>query len=562
MLKVILFAKHLLRFGLILLVTVSPTDMLNAQPNNSNSSNSESLIAIAYKLGRLNVLEKTIYQEIMQALKRDEISSRSALLDRLAQAARKRYLGPDADELGVEISLVVADDLDDDYKDEIRANQRNQLQQLLNQLKESGLLSDRVHQQLQAEIASGLIELDLYLYQQAAEQMQRYESLHPAQIEPLLNSLLQSRVISQTGYTQLLQELEAEKIEDTIEFLNYFDRTLIFNLRDYSRDPNDYFPKIYQAIAQMLSETGVADITLEDFTLQFIKNEYGSQEAVVSVGVNGRQYQQASYYSNIEPENENYFYIDSDGLINLFNKILRDRGSPYRLYTETVLAYNLRGVPVGDNSRFGILALTEDQAKQFYSGQEDIISHDDGNLTSDHIEELLTLFEQIGLFSHLTIEEIADGRKKIMQSYITDPNELLRAFEDVVVEFDWETGNIENPYQDLTYRFAAASRGAFAPTAVSNEFDWDKQIAGLFFTVNGTLYSRKLEFNDDWLDYEFLNLIEQAIKETVPDGRIYYLIDAGQYAGYIFLTDKQQRILKSAGIQVPFVPQIDLDEQS
>lgn len=209
MLKVILFAKHLLRFGLILLVTVSPTAMLNAQPNNSNSSNPESLLAIAYKLDKLNVLEKTIYQEIMQALERDEISSRSALLDRLAQAARKRYLGPDADELGVEISLVVADDLDDDYKDEIR----NQLQQLLNQLKESGLLNERVYQQLQAEIASGLIELDLYLYQQAAEQMQRYESLQPAQIEPLLNSLLQSRVISQTGYTQLLQELEAEKIE-------------------------------------------------------------------------------------------------------------------------------------------------------------------------------------------------------------------------------------------------------------------------------------------------------------------------------------------------------------
>lgn len=177
MLKVILFVKHLLWFGLILLVTVSPTAMLNAQPNNSNSSNPESLIAIAYKLSKLNVLEKTIYQEIMHSLERDEITSRSALLDRLAQAARKRHLGPDADELGVEISLVVADDLDDDYKDEIRANQRNQLQQLLNQLKESGLLSDRVYQQLQAEIASGLIELDLYLYQQAAEQMQRYESL-------------------------------------------------------------------------------------------------------------------------------------------------------------------------------------------------------------------------------------------------------------------------------------------------------------------------------------------------------------------------------------------------
>lgn len=151
--------------------------MLNAQPNNSNSSNPESVIAIARKLRSLDVLEETIYQEIVRSLERDEISSRSALLDRLAQAEWKRLLAPYANELGVEISLLFADDLDDDYKDEIRNQLQHQLQQLLNQLKESDLLSNRVYQQLQAEITSGLIELDLYLYQQAAEQMQRYESL-------------------------------------------------------------------------------------------------------------------------------------------------------------------------------------------------------------------------------------------------------------------------------------------------------------------------------------------------------------------------------------------------
>lgn len=424
----VLGAKHLLRVGLVLLVTVFPAAKLYAQPNNPDSSNAVSLTAVARNLRSLNLLTEATYQEVTRLIELGGLRSRSALLRQVEQDAvirLRRLLAPYVRNFSnVHISV-------DNFTDEMRS----EFLQIGHQLKESGVLSDRVYKHLQAEIVAGHIQLDIQLFRHAAMQMEIYEQLQPARVEPFLNSLREPGVISHAGYTQLLQALTAGTIENSIEFLNYFDRAVLFDLRDYSEDPYDYFPKIHQTIAQMLTKTGVANITLNDFALELetgVDIDYSDNNAIVSVSVNGRQYQQSSYYSTPKDKNDFLGRIDSDQFIHLFNKILRDRGSPYRLYAQEAFSYDL-GMPGVDDSRFGVLALTDNQAKIYFK-QDELRS--DTLLTTDRVEEILTLMEKIGLFSHLTKEQIAAGRQQIKQSYITHLYELLEAFDDLVVTFD------------------------------------------------------------------------------------------------------------------------------
>ncbi|GAP97028.1 hypothetical protein [Leptolyngbya sp. NIES-2104] len=167
---------------------------------------------------------------------------------------------------------------------------------------------------------------------------------------------------------------------------------------------------------------------------------------------------------------------------------------------------------------------------------------------SDRIQAILERFEAISLLPHLTPQQKAKGKQKIARQYINSSYELLAAFDDLMISFDWETGNLENPYQALTERFASASRGAFNPTQISDGFDLDKGVAGLSFFVNGVRYSTKLKFDGDWLDPEFMTLIDRAVAETVSDGKFYELYDGSSVEGYLFLTSQQRQALEAENL--------------
>lgn len=535
-------AKHLVRVGLILFVSLIPSATLVAQPNNLNPKNALNLTEIVRKLQNFNIVTEANYVQIKRLIEQGGINSRSQLLYQLQRDALNRLLPPEFRGSPVNIGFAV---------DDLTHEMRSELLKLLNQLRNSDVVSQRVYEKLQADIAAGRIKLDIQLFQHAATQMQIDEMFQLEVQQPYVNSLYSTGIFSTEGYTRLLQDLKSGNIQDGIEFLKYSDRAIIFNLRDYSLDPYDYFPKIHATVAQMLNNTGVVNISFEDFALELVKDtEYNDDKiykAIASVRVNGKLYQQSSFYAVTENKEDFIGRIESEEFINLFNKILRDRGSEYRLYNIQAFSYDL-GSPALEHSRFGVIALTENQAKVYFE-QEDL--RQETQLTTDRVEEILSLFQKIGLFSHLTQQQINSSRQKIIKSYITDPHELLQAFDNLVVSVEWESGDTDNPYQELTYELAAVSRGMFTPSDISNEFDWQNQTAGQSFTLNGKRYSTKLEFNDDFLDPEFFTFIQQVVEQTVPDGRFYPLYaDAYDIAGYIFLTNEQRRILQSEGLIV------------
>lgn len=506
------------------------------------------LVEVVRNLNEAGLLTDRSYNRTLREVEQGVIKLRSQLLSKLVEQDSPRAytisVGPDVDDLS-EMQHIL-----------------EQLTNDLEQLNGTGVLTASVYEHLQSEVASGRLFYKSQLYHTAKIQLECEESVSPDLLKPRLDDLRTADIISEQGYLSLLEALEASELQNPIEFLTYIDRAQMFDLTNYPTEPALYFPAIYQSVAQMLERTGLVSSEISNFDLELIPDqtlnqiyefdrennpnldeaaidEWHTYDALVSVQIDNRDYEQSSYYS--PPSNEQDFLgrIESDGLVNLFNKVLRDQASPYRLFS--VQSFD----PHVDYSRFGVIALTKAQADVYWKGdwhETDYTS----TFTSDRIVEIVTLLSDIELLEHLSADEISDGEKQIARQYITHPYQLLSAFRDVVLLFDWESAEGETPYKYLLESLSAISRGGFEPIYIEDNFDWENQTASLAFTLNGTRHSTDLDFDSDWLDPRFFEFVKSVAVEEVLTGKFYPLSEDGAGAeGYIFLNDGQLEILRS-----------------
>jgi hypothetical protein len=221
------------------------------------------------------------------------------------------------------------------------------------------------------------------------------------------------------------------------------------------------------------------------------------------------------------------------------NKWLCDKNSPYRLYS----AY--------DADHDIVLILLTEQQMLLWQRQEDMVYFDPEDHTSTFnsmaIEKAIKDFDSIGLFSHHSQIQIDSGIVAVQKRKIRSYADILTSFRNVILTFDWEAGNLENPYEELTLKMAAISRGEFAPTTVIDDFDENSFKPGAVihyaFDFMGRHYSADLPATDDWLAPQFFELIQTALTDARAQGRYHQCIDNGQEVGYIYLTKAQRDFL-------------------
>ena len=454
-----------------------------------------------------------------------------------------------------------------------RANAlKARLPQVLEQLLVSGLLTERVYYKLKPEIDSRAIATDFQLYQQAESWMRLDDELSVEILTPELNSFESINILSEDNRIKLTQALIQEEIAHPIQFLNYYNKALLFDLSSYSKQPEDYLVAIHNAVAEMLLKNDVVDTPIDNLEVRLEvneesraslggyrrlaeSNEHGDRyrplaneyslyyDAIFSAKVNDRTYYQRNFYGGNPEEPNDSYRVTPEDITKLFNKILYDQASPYKVYSVSNF-----GPTFGDSTELanqvGFIALTKAQADVYFE-RSFAANHSPLQFTSDRIDEILDLFEQIGLLDHLSPAQIESGRKLIAESYITQQYEIFSAFEDVILLFEWESGNMDTPYQSLTENFAAISREQFSPTEISNEFNLENQTAAQTFILNGTEYNTPLEFNGDWLDPNFFRFIQSVSEQEISVGK-FYAVDVGyDAAGYLFLTPSQLEILRS-----------------
>ncbi|MDF1694800.1 MAG: hypothetical protein P1U56_03175 [Saprospiraceae bacterium] len=333
------------------------------------------------------------------------------------------------------------------------------------------------------------------------------------------------------------------------DLVPYFQLGRIFKLEDFDSNAEIGYKQIYESM-QLI----VPDFKFTEFESKVVYNkdpwggDFVESKIQIQFKVKDRIYKGETFL-NFYPKDS---IIEKEPLIVrgdihvLVNKFLLDEASPYRLFFVKKKKVFDSAI---DESEFGLVVLDKNEYDALgkvntnqYLSREDF----DLSFSTMQIEQSIDAFMENGLFAHLTPSEIADGMDCVFSSTIENYPSILSCFENVVTYFDLETGNYKNPYEELTRNFASISRGAFRPERIVDTFSdsWGKNNTKFGFELGNKKYEIQLKSNFDWLDPEFLSLINQARRENNIEGQWYLCSDDGEVRGYIFLNDEQYEFLK------------------
>ena len=207
------------------------------------------------------------------------------------------------------------------------------------------------------------------------------------------------------------------------------------------------------------------------------------------------------------------------GFNKAVNKWLTDIGSPDRLFTVNL---PIAGEGPYGGTRVGLLLLKKGQAESITT-EPYLLSREsfDSQLSRKNLQRMITNLSGKGFFSHLSKPEMDSALDLLGTADIGSVADVLAQFPKTFVVFDWESGNLENPYQELTVEFGQISRGKFNPTRIVDEFEKGfkgQKSVKFFFVFDGKKYESALPFNGDWLDPHFMEMIRQALRDKDVDG--------------------------------------------
>lgn len=422
----------------------------------------------------------------------------------------------------------------------------------LNDFKEIGLIDEKVYNDCYKKLRDCTIRDEGQLLSLMTERSMyyRYYESNKKEQEEYIQQLTDIGILSEPKKNELLQSYQYPQLKSIPEILAYSNRYALIDVSSFEPNPPIIYPFVFEKIKKLINNFDYKDLKIE--ILEKKESDLIRQDIKLSFISGGNAYTNSFFHDyrkeiytegdvKIEPPR-----IDQDFHKGI-NKWLTDEESPYRLYV--VNMRNSNRSPYGEK-KMGLLLLKENEAEKV-SSDVYVLSQEsfDTRLSKRNIDKLIKDFSAQGFFSHLSKEELDSARQKIAVANIGSIEELLFQFPKTVVVFDWETGNLENPYESLTKQFVNASRGAVAVSNIIDEFKkgWKKAKKVKYgFTMNNRVYEKMLPFDGDWLSPDFMKLFRDSLKDNNIDGDLYYCIDNGQESGYIFLNTRQYNFIKQS----------------
>lgn len=441
--------------------------------------------------------------------------------------------------------------INDDYIHPTRSTLGGTRTRTLNDFKQSGLIDENVYKECLVKLQDGRMKDEPELVSFMAERAIYYEyyDFNRKEQESYIEKLTDNGILTKEAQRQLIASYKPYELKSIPGILAYCDRYRLVDLNSFEPDPSLIYPVIFDSIKSLLpdfdyhslkadiKETKESDLIRQDILLSFMTGE----ETYSALFYH-------DYKRQIEVENDKEpraSKVDQDFHKGI-NRWLTDNESAYRLYTVNIA--DSGGGVYGEN-KLGLLLLKDGEAA-LISEDVNLLSREtfDNRLSKKNIATMISELSALDMFSHLSLEQIDSAKRNLASSDVNSLEEVLMQFPATVVVFDWETGNLENPYEELTKKFVAASRGALPIIHTVDEYNkgWKKAKKVKYgFTIRGKKYETMLAFKDDWLDPAFLGLIKRAIKENHIDGNLIYCMDNGQEGGYIFLNARQEAFIRN-----------------
>lgn len=410
-------------------------------------------------------------------------------------------------------------------------------------LKKIDLITEKQFNNIQQEINKNSYVYQLEFLKAVANKAFKTDYLAPENLKKFAN-LLKEYKVADTKYESLIKAIDEENIVEPVNLLLYCDRSVIIDTKNYPVEPEKYLEIIHQQTASTLPELAFTNFEFKIVPGEEFSNGRKNIDFIVSLKSNGRVYKQKSNYHHFLWDEKTPFgcQIDYNNYFKIFNKILRDLHSPYRLHVVLIHSNNN-----GDNPLFGIMALNKKQ-RIILSKETSYLKPDYIDFikkpTSQEIDNTIEEFIKIGLFSNLTADEINQGKENAAELYIKYKNQILSAFPNMTYSHKQEIGDVKNPYAEIVKKFVKISHNQFNPTQISNPFDADKSETTLKFKIGNQSYSKVLKVEEDWIDSNVYSFIKSVVFQNKLKGQ-FYKIETRGHLEYVYLTKKQYDYIKA-----------------
>ena len=413
-------------------------------------------------------------------------------------------------------------------------------------LYELGLLSQPDYARVQQALAAQQLATEAAVCQLAAQLAMARATLPARRVafDSLLLRLQQANVLTASGQQRALADSRVTTELGLDALLPYCQPVRV--LQGLPRDPQRLYPQLLAEAAALLPTFRYTDAQAK--LTETPLDQGVTQELTLSFEASGRRY--ANHlrlgWQPLRPPApaRQSPYLDANGLASI-NQWLRDQHAPERLY----LAYLNINSEEPDLPQYALALLTPAQLAAWgepgsFAGPEPTA----GQLTSTRIEEALALYQRLGLFESLPPAELAEGRRQALSGEASTHLDLLRSFPSLVVEMGGEDAEEPQAYANTLARVATATRGAFRPASVQDNFlgqQARKQKSTLSFACGARHYRTTFVSDLGWMDWGFVTLVERAVRENTT-GRLYYLGDGDETGLYWFLTPAQATALRQA----------------
>lgn len=416
----------------------------------------------------------------------------------------------------------------------------------INDLNKIGLINNQIYQDIINESKSNELLWEAMIFEYAAERAFYYENYDKNKDKELqyLQQLKQADVLSDTGYQQIVQSFKPFELKRKFDYLRYCNNAVVFDLTKYTLDPTAYYTQIIQDLVKVIpgfayNELKVEIIQKPDEYYKSHMNDY----VRINIEIDTNQYVY-SFHHNTSP-NQSLPDI-SPNFHEIFNKILIDRGSDQRFY----YANDAANGNSNDSNFFALILMSKEQYEAWGSRNPFYRQENHDNFfTTKMIQNFIIDCEKIGLFAHLTANQINTAKQEVMENHIERYYDIISHFPNTSIDISWESDATEHPYQDNVMKFAIKSNGLFTPNNIIDNFYEDKvkekEKTQFGFQFKGKQYEMELDNYYDGIDPGFVSLIDKALEEQQIDGRIYGYISDTEWAGFLFLTLSQYSYLKT-----------------
>ena len=435
----------------------------------------------------------------------------------------------------------------DNVKPEFQKKANDSLQRYLKRLKTADLVTDsQFKDQLKRINNNEYIHLFQFLPDLGSE-IYFDEWMSQDNLNRFRKQLLKNNIINSDENQRLLQDINKGIIKSPYTLLKYCSKARFFDLATYSNDPSIYVEQIHQTTAEILPELQFSNFKYEiklDSARSF--DEFVTHKLVTTITSNGKTYKQRSYINpkDIGDDNNYLGKLADNEYIQLFNKILNDLDSPYRLHA--VNPGYIRKNEINNYQYFGVIALKEEQITMFNplnSYWQLSYENFHNNLTTNAINTAITAYKEIGLFNHLTSAQINASEARVKEQTNRSLNDILSTFDGIIFYYDYELDNLNNPYGEIISKYAEITHQEFNPKNIKDSYNIDNDTASLTFTFNKKTYNKTYVVDGDWVDTSIFKFMKDLAEENKLKGRFYMLESHGPTI--IYLTQKQYNYIKA-----------------